>query len=183
MFFRYTAALCPCASHFPSLLPPPLSCKRTGNPRRRQTAYFYASPSAPPLPLSPQRTGNPPSGPHTPTRLAPLPLPPAPSPFSPLPSAPNALAIPVADRMLLRVARPIPQGGEVTVSHLHELIFAPLQERRASLQLAYGYKCNCARCKVWGASVEGCGHVWAGVGRCGRWGIGASGGVPLHVGR
>ena len=68
------------------------------------------------------------------------------------------------------------------MSHLHELVFAPLQERRASLQLAYGYKCNCARCKVWGASVERCGHVWTGVNRCGRWGVGTSGGVPLQVG-
>lgn len=43
------------------------------------------------------------------------------------------------------------QGTQITVSYLDTKGGVPLVERRRALQVAYGFKCACMRCKVSGA--------------------------------
>ena len=63
--------------------------------------------------------------------------------------APNALRVPVGDRVVVRATRKLLKAEEVTVSYLRpDLAFAPLKERRAYLEGVYGFKCQCYRCKV-----------------------------------
>ena len=63
--------------------------------------------------------------------------------------APNALRVPVGDRVVVRATRKLLKAEEVTVSYLRpDLAFAPLKERQAYLEGVYGFKCQCYRCKV-----------------------------------
>jgi hypothetical protein len=65
---------------------------------------------------------------------------PAPPPASPCLSLPP-------QRLPCKTTQ-IRKGGEVTVSYLDQLAMAPLETRRGFLQGAYGFRCNCYRCKV-----------------------------------
>ncbi|KAG1654141.1 hypothetical protein FOA52_012187 [Chlamydomonas sp. UWO 241] len=62
--------------------------------------------------------------------------------------APNSVPTLVGDRLVLRAARDIGKGNEVTVTYLDELTLTPLEQRRQYLQSAYGFKCTCHRCAL-----------------------------------
>jgi hypothetical protein len=54
----------------------------------------------------------------------------------------------VGGAMLVRASEGLPKGAEVTTSYLGELAAAPLSTRRKALHGAYGFSCQCQRCKV-----------------------------------
>lgn len=48
---------------------------------------------------------------------------------------------------VLRASEALPQGAEVTVSYLGQLVAAPVEVRREELRMKYGFTCGCSR---WG---------------------------------
>ncbi|KAI8465649.1 MAG: hypothetical protein J3K34DRAFT_82288 [Monoraphidium minutum] len=61
---------------------------------------------------------------------------------------PNTSATLIGDRLVVRAASTIPKGGQITTSYLDAKGGVPLAERRRALQVAYGFRCGCARCKL-----------------------------------
>eukprot|EP00798_Chlamydomonas_sp_ICE-L_P026296 gene26296-17388_t len=62
--------------------------------------------------------------------------------------APNTMHLIVGGVLLLRAARTIPEGEELTTSYLATTRFAPVAERRTALSSQYGFHCNCRRCLI-----------------------------------
>jgi len=67
---------------------------------------------------------------------------------------PNTQPVLIGDRLLLRAASNIPEGGELTTSYLGLAGGYPVAERRKQLSTTYGFTCNCARCKTESAAPE-----------------------------
>ncbi|KAG2441895.1 hypothetical protein HXX76_003502 [Chlamydomonas incerta] len=65
--------------------------------------------------------------------------------------APNTVAFNVGQHLLVQAAADIDQGQEATTCYLGDLVQTPREQRRASLKGAYGFDCECARCKAEGA--------------------------------
>ena len=61
--------------------------------------------------------------------------------------APNTSALVVGGRLLLRAARPVLEGDELTTSYLGQARFGHAAERRAALAADYGFHCQCSRCE------------------------------------
>jgi len=59
---------------------------------------------------------------------------------------PNAVAYLVADRMVVRAARAVGAGEELTINYLGRGNLRPLAERRAETRDCYGFECGCGRC-------------------------------------
>ncbi|GIL64435.1 hypothetical protein Vafri_18357 [Volvox africanus] len=63
--------------------------------------------------------------------------------------APNAAAVLLQDRLVVRATRRIPQGREVLLNWLGSPgALAPFQERREQLSEMYQFACRCARCEL-----------------------------------
>ncbi len=50
--------------------------------------------------------------------------------------------------MVVRAARAVPAGGEVTISYLGRPQLAPVEPRRLQLADLYGFECDCERCAL-----------------------------------
>lgn len=55
----------------------------------------------------------------------------------------------------MRAASTIPKGAQVTTSYMDTKGGVPLADRRRALQVSYGFKCGCARCKVGARAARG----------------------------
>jgi len=60
----------------------------------------------------------------------------------------NTLPILVGDRLIVRAARGIPKGIEVTTNYLGIDAFETVSSRQQHLEATFGFKCGCARCVV-----------------------------------
>jgi len=60
--------------------------------------------------------------------------------------APNCSPLVLGRTMLVRAARPVPAGAEITISYAGAMAAAPLRPRRAALRRAFGFECACGRC-------------------------------------
>eukprot|EP00879_Flechtneria_rotunda_P020233 GHRR01021277.1.p1 GENE.GHRR01021277.1~~GHRR01021277.1.p1 ORF type:complete len:452 (+),score=223.06 GHRR01021277.1:722-2077(+) len=61
---------------------------------------------------------------------------------------PNAHAMLVGDRLVVRAATGLAAGEQVFLSYLGPQLFQPLQTRQQELHQVWGFKCNCNRCKA-----------------------------------
>ncbi|KAF6262337.1 hypothetical protein COO60DRAFT_649132 [Scenedesmus sp. NREL 46B-D3] len=75
---------------------------------------------------------------------------------------PNAHAMLLGDRLVVRAAEDVPAGQQVSVSYLGPQLFAPAAVRQQELRQQWGFECGCARCKAEaryaGSSVSGSGE-------------------------
>jgi hypothetical protein len=62
--------------------------------------------------------------------------------------APNTSVLVVGGALLLRAARPVLEGEELTTCYLGRGRFRHVAARRAALSRAYGFHCQCERCLV-----------------------------------
>ncbi|KAF8059148.1 hypothetical protein HT031_005320 [Scenedesmus sp. PABB004] len=62
--------------------------------------------------------------------------------------APNAHAMLLGDRLVVRAAEALAAGEQVFLSYLGPQLFAPAGVRRAELAAQWGFECGCARCKA-----------------------------------
>ncbi|WIA18501.1 hypothetical protein OEZ85_009954 [Tetradesmus obliquus] len=61
---------------------------------------------------------------------------------------PNAHALLIGDRLVVRAAEDIAAGQQVTLSYLGPQLFAPAAVRQEELRQQWGFDCGCARCKA-----------------------------------
>ncbi|EFJ40499.1 hypothetical protein VOLCADRAFT_99704 [Volvox carteri f. nagariensis] len=67
---------------------------------------------------------------------------------------PNAVAVMLYDRLVVRATRRIPRGREVLLNWLgSQGALAPARERRAQLSQMYDFACRCARCRLEGSEA------------------------------
>jgi hypothetical protein len=62
--------------------------------------------------------------------------------------APTASWLSLGDRLVVRAARDLSPGEQVTISYLGQGLTRPLEERRAELREVYGFECRCERCRA-----------------------------------
>jgi len=60
--------------------------------------------------------------------------------------APNCSTLVLGRTMVVRAARAVPAGAELTISYAGPMAAAPLSPRRAALRRSFGFDCACRRC-------------------------------------